>query len=160
MGTADLRRHFLVDKPFVPGRVTAVYSHYDRMVILGVMPEGGAALRFGAAFRFAAAFRFGAALRFAAVFFFAAMEPPLRVSDNGGLDGGLPGSHRNNTRADRLRPSPGRRSPRPSLYSFQRRYRRRRTCIGDIAGETFDGQAGYSGQYRPIKTNPHSRRQT
>ena len=47
MGTAELRRHFLLERPFAPGRVSAVYSHYDRMVIIGVMPEG-AALRLGA----------------------------------------------------------------------------------------------------------------
>ncbi len=36
--TEEMRREFLIEKLFVPDDVTAVYSHVDRMVTLGVMP--------------------------------------------------------------------------------------------------------------------------
>lgn len=36
--TEEMRREFLIEKLFVPDQVTAVYSHVDRMVTLGVMP--------------------------------------------------------------------------------------------------------------------------
>lgn len=36
--TEEMRREFLIEKLFVPDEVTAVYSHVDRMVTLGVMP--------------------------------------------------------------------------------------------------------------------------
>jgi len=36
--TQEMRGEFLIDKLFVPETVTAVYSHVDRMVTLGVMP--------------------------------------------------------------------------------------------------------------------------
>lgn len=38
MNTAALRRHFLLEQLFSPDHVTLTYSHYDRMVIGGVMP--------------------------------------------------------------------------------------------------------------------------
>lgn len=37
--TAELRAHFLIETVFVPGAITLTYSHYDRMVIGGAMPE-------------------------------------------------------------------------------------------------------------------------
>ena len=36
--TEETRREFLIENLFVPDEVTAVYSHVDRMVTLGVMP--------------------------------------------------------------------------------------------------------------------------
>jgi len=36
--TKELRKEFLVDNLYVPDTVRAVYSHVDRMVILGIMP--------------------------------------------------------------------------------------------------------------------------
>lgn len=36
--TQEMRGEFLIEKLFVPETVTAVYSHVDRMVTLGVMP--------------------------------------------------------------------------------------------------------------------------
>jgi hypothetical protein len=36
--TEETRREFLIESLFVPDQVTAVYSHVDRMVTLGVMP--------------------------------------------------------------------------------------------------------------------------
>ena len=36
--TEEIRREFLIEKLFAPEEVTAVYSHVDRMVTLGVMP--------------------------------------------------------------------------------------------------------------------------
>jgi 4-deoxy-L-threo-5-hexosulose-uronate ketol-isomerase len=36
--TEEMRREFLIEKLFVADQVTAVYSHVDRMVTLGVMP--------------------------------------------------------------------------------------------------------------------------
>ncbi|TFL17396.1 5-dehydro-4-deoxy-D-glucuronate isomerase [Jannaschia formosa] len=42
MGTEDLRAHFHVPGLFRPGEVTLVYTHYDRMIVGGAMPEGAA----------------------------------------------------------------------------------------------------------------------
>lgn len=36
--TEEIRKEFLIEKIFVPDDVTAVYSHVDRMVVLGAMP--------------------------------------------------------------------------------------------------------------------------
>ncbi len=36
--TEELRREFLIDDLYAPGEVHAVYSHVDRMVILGILP--------------------------------------------------------------------------------------------------------------------------
>ena len=41
MDTEELRRHFLVSGIFVPGEIRLIYSHYDRMVVGGAVPEGG-----------------------------------------------------------------------------------------------------------------------
>jgi 4-deoxy-L-threo-5-hexosulose-uronate ketol-isomerase len=38
MGTAELRRHFLVENLFEPGRIRLTYTHYDRMVLGGAVP--------------------------------------------------------------------------------------------------------------------------
>lgn len=48
MGTEELREHFLVTDLFQPGRIKAVYTHYDRMILLGISP-GKAPLAFGPA---------------------------------------------------------------------------------------------------------------
>ena len=45
-GTDELREHFLVSDLFRPGRMKAVYTHYDRMTLIGVMP-GAAPIAFG-----------------------------------------------------------------------------------------------------------------
>ena len=36
--TEEIRREFLIEKLFVPDAVTAVYSHVDRMVTVGILP--------------------------------------------------------------------------------------------------------------------------
>lgn len=36
--TSDLRRHFLIENLFIPGEVNMVYSHVDRMIVIGVVP--------------------------------------------------------------------------------------------------------------------------
>jgi len=36
--TETLRRHFLIENLFVPGKITTTYSHYDRIVVCGIMP--------------------------------------------------------------------------------------------------------------------------
>ena len=36
--TEEIRREFLIENLYVPGRVVSVYSHVDRMVTLGCMP--------------------------------------------------------------------------------------------------------------------------
>ncbi|GBF92040.1 5-dehydro-4-deoxy-D-glucuronate isomerase [Raphidocelis subcapitata] len=41
---ADLRRHFLVENLFTPGRVSLTYSHDDRMIIGGASPAPGSPL--------------------------------------------------------------------------------------------------------------------
>ncbi len=38
--TAELRNEFLIETLFVPGDVTATYSHVDRVITLGAMPTG------------------------------------------------------------------------------------------------------------------------
>ncbi|KAB0678544.1 5-dehydro-4-deoxy-D-glucuronate isomerase [Aureimonas leprariae] len=38
LDTAGLRRHFLIERVFVPGTIQATYTHYDRMMVLGVAP--------------------------------------------------------------------------------------------------------------------------
>jgi len=38
MNTEELRQHFLADSLFVPGEVRSVYTHYDRMVMIGISP--------------------------------------------------------------------------------------------------------------------------
>jgi len=38
MGTEDLRNAFLVEKVFIVGEMTAIYSHVDRMIIGGIVP--------------------------------------------------------------------------------------------------------------------------
>ena len=38
--TDDLRERYLVDEVFVPGEVTAVYTHHDRIVLGGAVPAG------------------------------------------------------------------------------------------------------------------------
>jgi 4-deoxy-L-threo-5-hexosulose-uronate ketol-isomerase len=40
--TAELRRHFLIERLFVPGEVSLTYSHIDRLVVGGAVPVGGA----------------------------------------------------------------------------------------------------------------------
>ena len=34
----DLRRHFLIEQLMVPGQLTATYTHYDRMLVMGAVP--------------------------------------------------------------------------------------------------------------------------
>ena len=36
--TEELRKEFLIENLYQPDRVTATYSHVDRMVVLGIMP--------------------------------------------------------------------------------------------------------------------------
>jgi 4-deoxy-L-threo-5-hexosulose-uronate ketol-isomerase len=38
MGTEELRERYLVQNLFVPGEINSVYSHQDRIVMLGAMP--------------------------------------------------------------------------------------------------------------------------
>ena len=38
MGTEELRSNFLVDALFEPGRIKLSYTHYDRMIVGGVLP--------------------------------------------------------------------------------------------------------------------------
>lgn len=38
--TDDLRERYLVEEVFVPGEVTAVYTHHDRIVLGGAVPAG------------------------------------------------------------------------------------------------------------------------
>ncbi|POX67837.1 5-dehydro-4-deoxy-D-glucuronate isomerase [Microbacterium sp. Ru50] len=40
MSTADLREHYLVPEVFVPGEITVVYTHHDRIVLGGAVPAG------------------------------------------------------------------------------------------------------------------------
>lgn len=41
LGTEGLRRHFHVGGLFQPGRITLVYSHYDRLILGSAVPDGG-----------------------------------------------------------------------------------------------------------------------
>lgn len=41
MDTAALRRHFHMGDLFRPGEIRLVYSHYDRMIVGGAVPDGG-----------------------------------------------------------------------------------------------------------------------
>jgi 4-deoxy-L-threo-5-hexosulose-uronate ketol-isomerase len=38
---AALRRHFMIEGIFAPGEIRATYTHYDRMLVLGIEPDGG-----------------------------------------------------------------------------------------------------------------------
>ncbi|MBA8881001.1 5-dehydro-4-deoxy-D-glucuronate isomerase [Phyllobacterium myrsinacearum] len=38
LNTEELRRHFLVEGLFVTGKLRVTYSHYDRLVLLGISP--------------------------------------------------------------------------------------------------------------------------
>ncbi len=38
LGTEDLRRHFLIPDLFRPGEIHATLTHYERMMVLGIMP--------------------------------------------------------------------------------------------------------------------------
>ena len=40
MATEELRRRFLIDKLFVDSEVTFTYSHYDRVIVAGIVPTG------------------------------------------------------------------------------------------------------------------------
>ncbi len=40
MTTADLREQYLVPEVFVPGEITVVYTHHDRIVLGGAVPAG------------------------------------------------------------------------------------------------------------------------
>jgi 4-deoxy-L-threo-5-hexosulose-uronate ketol-isomerase len=42
MGADELRQHFLMADLFAPGRICLTYTHYDRMIVGGAMPVGGA----------------------------------------------------------------------------------------------------------------------
>ncbi|MCJ8142524.1 5-dehydro-4-deoxy-D-glucuronate isomerase [Ancylobacter sp. A5.8] len=37
----DLREHFLIEQVFATGAIRATYSHYDRMLVLGIQPGDG-----------------------------------------------------------------------------------------------------------------------
>ncbi|MFD0748696.1 5-dehydro-4-deoxy-D-glucuronate isomerase [Mucilaginibacter calamicampi] len=39
MNTADLREHFLIEEMMKPGKMCFTYSHYDRIIIGGAVPE-------------------------------------------------------------------------------------------------------------------------
>ena len=39
--TAALRKHFHVGGIFVPGETRLIYTHYDRMIVGGAVPDGG-----------------------------------------------------------------------------------------------------------------------
>lgn len=41
LGTEDIRRHFHVGGLFAPNEIQMVYSHYDRLILGGVVPQGG-----------------------------------------------------------------------------------------------------------------------
>lgn len=42
LDTNELRREFLVEDIFVPGKMTSTYSHIDRVMVGGIVPNGGA----------------------------------------------------------------------------------------------------------------------
>ena len=52
-GSADLRRHFLIEELFVPGRIKLTYSHIDRLVVGGATPTQGHQARIAQADRLA-----------------------------------------------------------------------------------------------------------
>src|SRR5689334_8618809 len=39
MSTDDLREHFLIEEMMKPGKLCFTYSHYDRIIIGGAVPE-------------------------------------------------------------------------------------------------------------------------
>ena len=41
LDTAGLRRHFLIERVFVPGEITLTYSQIDRIIVGGICPTGG-----------------------------------------------------------------------------------------------------------------------
>jgi 4-deoxy-L-threo-5-hexosulose-uronate ketol-isomerase len=41
-GTEELRRHFHVGGIFRPGEIRLIYTHYDRMIVGGAVPDGAA----------------------------------------------------------------------------------------------------------------------
>ena len=43
LDTGGLRRHFHVGDLFAPGEIRLVYSHYDRLILGSVVPDGGGA---------------------------------------------------------------------------------------------------------------------
>ena len=40
MDTAQLRQHFLVEGLFAAGQIRLTYTHYDRFVVGGAVPDG------------------------------------------------------------------------------------------------------------------------
>lgn len=42
--TSRLREEFLTENLFSPGKINVVYSHIDRMVVMGACPEQGRTL--------------------------------------------------------------------------------------------------------------------
>jgi len=42
MATDELRSHFHIRDLFIPGRVNLIYTHHDRMIVGGIVPEGTA----------------------------------------------------------------------------------------------------------------------
>lgn len=38
LDTEGLRRHFLIETVFVPGEIRVTYTHYDRLVLIGISP--------------------------------------------------------------------------------------------------------------------------
>lgn len=38
-GTSEIRKHFLIEKLFEPGRILLTYSHVDRIIAGGIMPD-------------------------------------------------------------------------------------------------------------------------
>ena len=43
MNTAELRANFLIENVMQPGQINLTYSHYDRLIIGGVVPQAAAA---------------------------------------------------------------------------------------------------------------------
>lgn len=41
MDTEELRKHFHVSDIFKPGEINLIYTHYDRMIVGGAVPNGG-----------------------------------------------------------------------------------------------------------------------
>ncbi len=42
MNTTALRENFLIEQIFTPGQINATYTHYDRLLVLGIMPTESA----------------------------------------------------------------------------------------------------------------------